>query len=96
MAATENLALARLGWDATLAAAAAELAPAGAYPGRVARVDRGWATVLTAAGTERVQLAGHSVATGDWLLHGARPPTASRSISAPAWRAWRVRCSCGS
>jgi len=48
--------------------AAAELAPAGAYPGRVARVDRGWATVLTAAGTERVQLAGHSVATGDWLL----------------------------
>ena len=68
MAATENLALARLGWDAALAAAAAELAPAGAHPGRVARVDRGWATVLTAAGTERVQLAGHSVATGDWLL----------------------------
>jgi len=68
MAATENLALARLGWDAALAGAAAELAPAGAHPGRVARVDRGWATVLTAAGTERVQLAGHSVATGDWLL----------------------------
>ena len=68
MAATENLALARLGWDAALAAAAAELAPAGANPGRVARVDRGWATVLTAGGTERVQLAGHWVATGDWLL----------------------------
>jgi ribosome biogenesis GTPase len=69
MPATEDLALARLGWDAALAAAAAaDLAHADASPGRVARVDRGWATVLTASGTERVQLAGHSVATGDWLL----------------------------
>src|SRR5712691_5227030 len=69
MPATEDLALARLGWDPALAAAAAaDLAHADASPGRVARVDRGWATVLTASGTERVQLAGHSVATGDWLL----------------------------
>ena len=69
MPATEDLALARLGWDPALAAAAAaDLAHADASPGRVARVDRGWATVLTASGTERAQLAGHSVATGDWLL----------------------------
>src|SRR5437660_2988951 len=69
MPATEDLALARLGWDPALAAAAAaDLAHADAGPGRVARVDRGWATVLTASGTERAQLAGHSVATGDWLL----------------------------
>jgi ribosome biogenesis GTPase len=62
-------ALARLGWDRALAAAAAaDLAHRGASPGRVARVDRGWATVMTASGTVRAQLAGHSVATGDWLL----------------------------
>ena len=69
MPATEDRALARLGWDPALAAAAAaDLAHADASPGRVARVDRGWATVLTSGGTERAQLAGHSVATGDWLL----------------------------
>jgi ribosome biogenesis GTPase / thiamine phosphate phosphatase len=66
-------ALVNLGWDATLAdAAAADVEHAAAIPGRVARVDRGWATVMTATGTVRAQLAGHSVATGDWLLveHG--------------------------
>src|SRR4051812_24329437 len=36
--------------------------------GRVARVDRGWATVMTARETVRVQLAGHSVVTGDWIV----------------------------
>jgi ribosome biogenesis GTPase len=69
----EGAALARLGWDEALAAAAAaDVAHLGASPGRVARVDRGWATVMTATGTVRAQLAGHSVATGDWLLleHG--------------------------
>jgi ribosome biogenesis GTPase len=61
--------LAGLGWDPALAAAAAaDVAHAGATPGRVARVDRGWATVMTASATERAQLAGHSVATGDWIL----------------------------
>ncbi len=35
---------------------------------RVSRVDRGWATVLDGRGTARVQLAGHSVVTGDWVL----------------------------
>ncbi len=74
MPATEDTAparaaLARLGWDEHLAAAAsADIAHAGARPGRVARVDRGWVTVMTSTGTERAQLAGHSVATGDWIL----------------------------
>src|SRR6478736_6379694 len=62
-------ALARLGWNAELAeAVAADHAQSGAEPGRVARVDRGWATVMTASETVRAQLAGHSVATGDWIL----------------------------
>lgn len=69
MSATRDLALARLGWDDDLAAAAAaEREAPNAQPGRVARVDRGWATVLTAAETERAQLAGHVVTTGDWVL----------------------------
>jgi ribosome biogenesis GTPase / thiamine phosphate phosphatase len=64
--------LARLGWDETFAAAAAALEFPGAQPGRVARVDKGWATVMTAAGTVRTQLAGFVVVTGDWILeqHG--------------------------
>src|SRR4051794_27452058 len=74
MSATEDpaarpVALDRLGWDDGFAAAmAADVAHAGATPGRVARVDRGWATVMTGAGTERVQLAGNTVVTGDWIL----------------------------
>jgi ribosome biogenesis GTPase len=68
----EAATLASLGWDEALAAAAADAGLAGAHAGRVARVDRGWATVMTATGTNRTQLAGFSVATGDWILeqHG--------------------------
>jgi ribosome biogenesis GTPase len=62
-------ALARLGWDAELAQVfEADHARSGATPGRVARVDRGWATVMTEGETVRAQLAGHSVATGDWIV----------------------------
>jgi ribosome biogenesis GTPase len=69
MPATDDLALARLGWDDEFAAAAAGVRDApNALPGRVARVDRGWATVLTGKDAERTQLAGHSVTTGDWVL----------------------------
>lgn len=69
MPATDDSALARLGWDDALAVAAAgERAAKNAQPGRVARVDRGWATVLMATDTERAQLAGHVVTTGDWVL----------------------------
>jgi ribosome biogenesis GTPase / thiamine phosphate phosphatase len=64
--------LARLGWDDAFAAAAAELELTDENPGRVARVDKGWATVMTAEGSIRVQLAGFVAVTGDWILeqHG--------------------------
>jgi ribosome biogenesis GTPase len=69
MSATDRLALVRLGWDDELAAAAAGVRVASsAQPGRIARVDRGWATVLTAEDVQRAQLAGHVVTTGDWVL----------------------------
>jgi ribosome biogenesis GTPase len=69
MSASDRVALSRLGWDDALAAAAAGVrATPNAEPGRVARVDRGWATVLTADDAERAQLAGHVVTTGDWVL----------------------------
>jgi ribosome biogenesis GTPase len=60
--------LAGLGWDDALASAAADFGDARVIPGRVVRVDKGWATVMTARETVRTQLAGHSVATGDWIL----------------------------
>lgn len=75
VASTDGVSLARLGWDDTLAAAAdassgaSGRASRGALvPGRVARVDRGWATVLGETGVHRVQLAGRVVVTGDWIL----------------------------
>jgi ribosome biogenesis GTPase / thiamine phosphate phosphatase len=69
MSTADDRALARLGWDDELATAAAhERGSTNAYPGRVARVDRGWATVLTAVDGERAQLAGFVVTTGDWVL----------------------------
>jgi ribosome biogenesis GTPase len=37
-------------------------------PARVTRIDRGRATVTTAAGPAFADLGGHSVATGDWVL----------------------------
>ncbi len=55
-----------LGWDAELAAAAAERPQA--RPGRVARVDFGLVTVWTADETVRAVPAAGSVATGDWVL----------------------------
>jgi ribosome biogenesis GTPase / thiamine phosphate phosphatase len=69
MPAAEDHALAQFGWDDALAAAVGgDREHRDAKPGRVARVDRGWATVLVADGSVRAQLAGHTVATGDWIL----------------------------
>jgi ribosome biogenesis GTPase len=75
MGATEDEALARLGWDAGWAASAAGAGAEAATtragaPARVARVDRGWASVLPGDDDEatRVRLAGHEVVTGDWIL----------------------------
>jgi ribosome biogenesis GTPase len=65
-------ALRELGWDDEFAAAAQKVAPTVPFlPGRVARVDRGVATVLVAAGPVRAALdpgACGAVATGDWVL----------------------------
>jgi ribosome biogenesis GTPase len=68
-----DAALRALGWDDQFAAAAEKLAPdAQTVPGRVARVDRGAATVLLGHGTVRVAVEGtgpaSAVATGDWVL----------------------------
>src|SRR5690606_79094 len=73
--------LASLGWDASLAATYTGYATdtADQVPGRVARVDRGVCTVLTAAGTVRASLAGAVLSaaggdpvglpcTGDWVV----------------------------
>ena len=58
------------GWDEEWARAASGLraGPRDSVPGRVVRVDKGWATVATAPGTIRAKTAGNDVATGDWVL----------------------------
>lgn len=56
-----------LGWDEFFEARFAEHASPGLVPARIARVDRGQATALTATGPARVRLCGHAVCTGDWV-----------------------------
>jgi ribosome small subunit-dependent GTPase A len=67
-----DAALRALGWDEQYAADAEKLAPDARVAGRVARVDRGLATVLVAEGAVRVGLdasgAAPAIATGDWVL----------------------------
>jgi ribosome biogenesis GTPase len=61
--------LADLGWDDDWAASLAASPNPSATPGRVARVDLGACTVLTAAGSVRATIHhGQSVATGDWVI----------------------------
>lgn len=60
--------LASLGWDADFAAAFTRLNLPGARPARVTRVDRGIATVLGPAGTERASMGGNH------LLRACRDP----------------------
>jgi ribosome biogenesis GTPase / thiamine phosphate phosphatase len=61
-----------LGWDEQFAAEAEKLAPTGAVAARVARVDRGVATVLGAHEPMRVTFDKRGptgvIATGDWVL----------------------------
>ncbi|MDQ1394969.1 MAG: ribosome biosis GTPase / thiamine phosphate phosphatase [Acidimicrobiaceae bacterium] len=61
--------LARLGWDAAFAEAFEPRAAAGDHAGRVSRVDRGFCTVITAAGTLRAgtATAPELPAVGDWV-----------------------------
>jgi ribosome biogenesis GTPase len=60
--------LIRLGWNDRVAALAALRAVEGGVPGRVGRVDRGLATVLTDGGEVRAAFGSEPVATGDWVL----------------------------
>jgi ribosome biogenesis GTPase len=71
--------LASLGWDAGFAVNYAPYDRAGQHPGRVARVDRGVCTVITARGVLRVSLSGAVLTaaavdplalpgTGDWVV----------------------------
>ncbi len=67
-------ALTPLGWDAGFAEAWAELGSPG-EPGRVARLDRGWSTVIRSlaeargqADPLRVRNLGADVAVGDWVV----------------------------
>jgi ribosome biogenesis GTPase len=68
MARADAVALEPYGWDDHIAGLVADRG----VPARVARLDRGRATVATPDGTQYADLGGHSVATGDWvLLRGA-------------------------
>lgn len=71
--------LASLGWDADFAAAYARSNVPGQRPARVIRVDRGIATVISSAGTERASLGGAHLlrvsrdpivlpCAGDWVV----------------------------
>ncbi len=68
--------LTALGWSGTLEAAFADVATGDSHRGLVARVDGRVVTVVTASGTQRVQLAptlsgtpaDGGVTTGDWLV----------------------------
>jgi ribosome biogenesis GTPase len=73
--ADEMARLVLLGWDADWERAFDELAGDGRKPGRVARVDRGFCTLLTGSGTERALLGSRSLepAVGDWTAHA--PPS---------------------
>jgi ribosome biogenesis GTPase len=62
--------MASLGWDADYAAAYARFDVRGHRPARVTRTDRGIATVLTAAGTDRASLGAAA------LLRASRDPLA--------------------
>jgi ribosome biogenesis GTPase len=59
--------LTALGWDDDWAEAARAADP-GATPGRVARLDKGRATVVTGGDTLRVDSGGSEIAVGDWVL----------------------------
>jgi ribosome biogenesis GTPase len=56
-----------LGWDDEFERAWQELG-GGNRPGRVARLDRGWSTVLSGVDTQRVRNIGADVAVGDWVV----------------------------
>ena len=62
------MSLQALGWNERVADLAATQSLPGGVPGRVVRVDRGLATVLTDQGELRAAFGEDHVATGDWVL----------------------------
>ena len=62
--------LGALGWDEWFAAAWAAAGSPGS-PGRVARIDRGWSTVIDGCADRRVRNIGADVAVGDWVVPSA-------------------------
>jgi ribosome biogenesis GTPase len=66
----DRVALEALGWDVARDREARAAGAPQARPGRVARVDRGLVTVLTAGGGVRVAPGEDGLATGDWVLVG--------------------------
>lgn len=59
-----------LGWGDWFADAWAAVGSPGA-PGRVARIDRGWSTVVDGTADRRVRNLGADVAVGDWVVPSA-------------------------
>jgi len=56
-----------LGWDEFFQASFTEYEQGGLVPARIARVDRGQATALTAEGPVRARYGRHAVCSGDWV-----------------------------
>lgn len=64
-----------LGWDEFFEVPFTEHGPPGSVPARVARVDRGQVTAITADGPVRATNGGHTACTGDWVaLSPGDPP----------------------
>ncbi|MEX0659022.1 MAG: ribosome small subunit-dependent GTPase A [Egibacteraceae bacterium] len=78
--------LAPYGWNERVQARVRAAADPTLPPGRVARVDRGALTAITASGTVRLASRGIDVTTGDWvLLSGAAEPAVAAVL--PRWSA---------
>ncbi|WP_184788513.1 ribosome small subunit-dependent GTPase A [Phytomonospora endophytica] len=78
-----NLSMPSLGWDDRLRAAYKRHDRRGQRPGRVARVDRGICTVLTAEGTVRASLSGRML--GDLAADPASGPCAGDWVVVRQW-----------
>lgn len=79
--------LAPYGWNDRVAQLVAAAGGEGLRPARVARVDRGALTAVTAAGIERVAYRDLDVTTGDWVLLGDAPSAVAEVL--PRWSALR-------
>lgn len=76
------------GWNDRVAALVDGVSDARLRLGRVARVDRGALTAVTATATERVAYRDVDVTTGDWILLTAEPTAAVADVL-PRWSSLR-------